>query len=272
MADVMDERVRSIEFCAGLSFTLGALFLSLSLCLYPRLAPANQTNLILDALSKEDIGSWMGLHALMVVGFLLATLGLVAYGFLLHLKGSSGPASLVSTSALIGGGLWTTFLSMEFFVGPFLKTYYPIDPGLATMLFSTVWFWKMGALAVGGVLLFTAVIGAGVSGTSRGMMPLWLGWGGAFFGVVGILVYVFEFWAATATGTAINPLRGAGVRYGVGLPIQLWMIGAGLMLLRDYNARAHTLPPQMRTPVPPKREPAAMPRAPEPPPLPPPIP
>ena len=52
MADVMDERVRSIEFCAGLGFTLGALFLSLSLCLYPRLAPANQTNLILDALSK----------------------------------------------------------------------------------------------------------------------------------------------------------------------------------------------------------------------------
>ena len=46
MADVMDERVRSIEFCAGLSFTLGAVFLSLALCLYPRLAPANQTNLI----------------------------------------------------------------------------------------------------------------------------------------------------------------------------------------------------------------------------------
>ena len=272
MADVMDERVRSIEFCAGLSFTLGAVFLSLALCLYPRLAPANQTNLILEALSKEDIGSWMGLHALMVLGFFLSTLGLVSYGFLLHLKGSSGPASLVTTSALIGGGLWTTFLSMEFFVGPFLKTYYPIDPGLATMLFSTVWFWKMGALAVGGVLLFTAVVGAGVSGASRGTMPLWLGWGGAFFGVVGILVYLSEFWAATATGSAINPMRGAGVRFGVGLPIQLWMIGVGLLLLRDYQTHAHTLPPQARTHVPPKREQPVMPKFPEPPPLPPPIP
>ena len=272
MADVMDERVRSIEFCAGLGFTLGAVFLSLALCLYPRLAPANQTNLILEALSKEDIGSWMGLHALMVLGFFLSTLGLVSYGFLLHLKGSSGPASLVTTSALIGGGLWTTFLSMEFFVGPFLKTYYPIDPGLATMLFSTVWFWKMGALAVGGVLLFTAVVGAGISGTSRGTMPLWLGWGGAFFGVVGILVYLSEFWAATATGSAINPMRGAGVRFGVGLPIMLWMSGVGLLLLRDYQVHAHTLPPQARTPVPPKREQPVMPKFPEPPPLPPPIP
>lgn len=271
MADVMDERIRSIEFCAGLSFTLGALLLTLSLCLYPRLAPANQTNLILEALSKEDIGSWMSLHAVMVIGFVFATLAFVAYGFLLHLKGSSGPASVVTTSAVIGGGLWATFLSMEFFVGPFLKTYYPIDPGLATMLFSTVWFWKMGALAVAAVLLFTAVIAAGISGTSRGMMPLWLGWGGAFFGVVGILVYLFEFWTATATGSAINPLRGSGVRFGVGLPLQLWMIGVGVLLLRDYKDHAHTLPPQARTPVPPKREPT-MPKFPEPPPLPPPIP
>ena len=256
MADVMDERVRSIEFCAGFCFTLGALVLSLSLCLYPRLAPANQTNLILEALSKEDVGSWMSLHAFMVIGFFLATVAFVAYGFLLHLKGSSGPASVVTTSALLGGGIWATFLSMEFFVGPFLKNYYPVDPGLATMLFSTVWFWKMGALTVGGMLLFLAVIGSGVSGTSRGMLPLWLGWGGAFFGAVGILVYLSEFWTATATGMAINPMRGSGVRFGVGLPIQLWMIGVGLMLLRDYRDHGHRLPPQARTPVPPKREPA----------------
>jgi len=103
-------------------------------------------------------------------------------------------------------------------------------------------------------------------------MPLWLGWGGAFFGVVGILVYLSEFWAATATGSAINPMRGAGVRFGVGLPIQLWMIGVGLLLLRDYQTHAHTLPPQARTHVPPKREQPVMPKFPEPPPLPPPIP
>ncbi len=278
MADVMEERVRSIQLCAGVTFALGALILSLCLGLYPSLAPANQTNLILDTLSKQDIGGWMWLHAWMLTGFLLATVGFTAFAFLLHLRGSSGAASIISVCALVGGGLWATFLSMEIFVGPFLKTLYPVDPGLATMLFTTVWFWKMGALAAGGVLFFTAVITAGTAGTTREILPLWMGWGGALFGSVGILVYVFEFWTATATGSAINPMRGAGIRYGVGLPIQLWMIGVGATLLRDWRGKAKALPPQVRTYVPPKREapkkgpapPAA--KFPEAPPLPPPIP
>ncbi len=281
MADVMEERIRSIQLCAGLTFALGAIILSICLAVYPSLAPANQTNVILDALSKQDIGGWMWLHAWMLTGFLLATVAFTAFAFLLHLRGSSGAASMVSVCALVGGGIWATFLSMELFVGPFLKTLYPVDPGLATMLFTTVWFWKMGALAVGGVLFFTAVIAAGTAGVTREVVPLWMGWGGAFFGAVGILVYVFEFWTATATGSAINPMRGAGVRYGVGLPIQLWMIGVGATLLRDWREKATALPPQMRTPVPPKRDSKPDPKKklgttladfPEAPPLPPPIP
>ena len=287
MADVMEERVRSIQLCAGVTFALSALILSICLALYPTLAPANQTNLILDALAKQDVGGWMWLHAWMVVGFLLSTVGFTAFAFLLHLRGSSGAASITSVSALVGGGIWATFLSMELFVGPFLKSYYPIDPGLATMLFTTVWFWKMGALAVGATLLFMAVISAGTAGVTREIIPIWMGWGGALFGVVGILVYLFEFWTSTATGSAINPMRSAGVRYGVGLPIQLWMIGVGATLLRDWRSKAMALPPQMRTPVPPKRdlvrpEPKPDPKKPKPtgsladfppaPPLPPPIP
>jgi hypothetical protein len=179
-----------------------------------------------------------------------STVAFTAFAFLLHLR-TSGAASITSVSALVGGGIWATFLSMELFVGPFIKSYYPIDPGLATMLFTTVWFWKMGALAVGATLLFMAVISAGTAGVTREIIPIWMGWGGALFGVVGILVYLFEFWTATATGSAINPMRSAGVRYGVGLPIQLWMIGVGATLLRDWRSKAMALPPQMRTPVPP---------------------
>jgi hypothetical protein len=269
MPDVMEERVRSIQLGAGLAFALGALVLSLSLVCYPSLPPANQTNVILERLAKEDVASWMWLHAFMAAGFLLAGTAFTAFGFLLHLRGSSGPASVVTVGAIVGAALWTVFLSAEFFVAPFFKNLYPIDPGLATMLFTTVWFWKMGALLIGGVLMFVSVIFAGLAATWRKVLPVWLGWGGVFFGVVGVLVYVLEFWNSTATGAAVNPMRNSAVRFGVGLPLQVWMLAVGATLLREYRDRVTTLPPQARTPVP-RREPAA--RAPEPPPLPPPIP
>ena len=295
MADLMEERVRSIQLWAGLAFTVGAVILSLSLALFPNLAPANQTNLILDTLVKQNVDGWMGLHAAMAIGFLLATVGFTAFAFLLHLRGSSGPASLVSVCALVGGALWVAFLSMEFFVTPFIRNAYTIDPGLTTMVFSAVWFWKMGALALGAVLFFVAVIGAGVAGSSRGVLPAWLGYAGALFGGIGVLVYVFDFWGATVTGAAINPMRSTAVRFGIGLPLQVWMVAVGATLLRDFRERASALPPQARTPVP-RREPGViqggggggqhgagaagggvaaaggMRGAPEPPPLPPPIP
>jgi len=292
MADLMEERVRSIQLWAGLAFTAGAVILSLSLALFPNLAPANQTNLILETLVKQNVDAWMGLHAAMVIGFLLATVGFTAFAFLLHLRGSSGPASLVSVCALVGGALWATFLSIEFFVTPFVRNAYTIDPGLTTMVFSAIWFWKMGALALGAVLLFVAVIGAGVAGASRGVLPAWLGYAGALFGGIGVLVYVFDFWGSTVTGAAINPMRSMAVRFGIGLPLQVWMVAVGATLLREFRERATALPPQSRTPVP-RREPGAvaggvvagggvgggsaaaaggMRGAPEPPPLPPPIP
>jgi len=292
MADLMDERVRSIQLWAGLAFTAGAVILSLSLALFPNLAPANQTNLILETLVKQNVDAWMGLHAAMVIGFLLATVGFTAFAFLLHLRGSSGPASLVSVCALVGGALWATFLSIEFFVTPFVRNAYTIDPGLTTMVFRAIWFWKMGALALGAVLLFVAVIGAGVAGASRGVLPAWLGYAGALFGGIGVLVYVCDFWGSTVTGAAINPMRSMAVRFGIGLPLQVWMVAVGATLLREFRERATALPPQSRTPVP-RREPGAvaggvvagggvgggsaaaaggMRGAPEPPPLPPPIP
>lgn len=287
MADVMEERVRSIQLGAGVTFVAGAMLLLLSLGLFPSLPPANQTSQVLDAISKEPASSWMWLHVGMAAGFLLAAIGFTAFAFLLHLRGSSGPASAVTVCALVGGGLWAAFLSMEFFAGPFLKNLYPVDPGLATMLFTMAWFWKMGALAVGAVLMFAAVVISGIAGTARGIFPVWLGWGGAFFGVIGILVYTFEFWSATPTGSAINPMRSGAIRFGIGLPLQLWMIAVGATLLREWRERAAVLPPQAPTPVPKRHLSTHAPGAPptrvtpggpaqpvpeEPPPLPPPIP
>ncbi|MGE5175515.1 MAG: hypothetical protein ACM3JJ_03995 [Hyphomicrobiales bacterium] len=266
MADVMEERVRSIGLTAGICFVASAVVLAISIVLFPSLPPANETNRVLDVLVKQDNGAWMTLHAWMACGFLLATVAFTALSFLLHLRGSSGPASIASVSALVGGALWAAFLSLEFFVHPFLANLMPVDPGLGTMLFNVVWFWKMGALWLAGLLFFVAVVAAGWAANVRGILPAWLGLGGTVFGAIGILVYLFEFMGASATGGAINPMRGAFARYGVGLPLQAWMLGAGLVLIGDWRSRARTLPPQVRTAVP-KRE-----AAPEPPPLPPPIP
>jgi hypothetical protein len=254
MADVMEERVRSIQSYAGVGFAVGAVVLSLSLAVFPSLPSANQANLIIEAMAKEGLAWWMGLHAAMVLGFVLAAVGFAAFGFLLHLRGASGPASVVTVCALLGASIYVAFLSMEFFLPAFIRNLYSMDPGLATMLFSAVWYWKMGALAVGSVLLFAAVVAAGLGGWGRGVIPAWLGWGGAIFGSIGILVYLFDFWNSTITGAAINPMRMGGVRYGVGLPIQVWMLAVGAILLRERGERASAIPPQARTPVP-RRDP-----------------
>ena len=255
MADVMEERVRSILSYAGVGFTLGAVVLSLSLAVFPSLPPANQANLVIETMAKQGLGAWMGLHAAMVLGFLAAAVGFTAFAFLLHLRGSSGPASVVSVCALIGASIYVSFLSMEFFLPAFIRNLYPIDPGLATMVFSTVWYWKMGALAVGSVLFFAAVVAAGLGGSSRDVIPVWLGWAGAVFGAIGILVYLFDFWSSTVTGAAINPMRMTAVRYGVGLPLQIWMLAVGATLLRERSQHTRVVPPQARTPVP-RRDPS----------------
>ncbi|MEK7315892.1 MAG: hypothetical protein AAB011_06910 [Candidatus Eisenbacteria bacterium] len=237
MADVMDERIRAIQITSGVGFSAGALLVALSLLLYPSLPTANETNKILEILSKQEAGSWMMLHAALVLGFILAAIGFTGYGFLLHLKGSSGAAAIVTACSLVGCSLWVSFLSAEFFVHPFVMNLVSIEPGLGTMLFSLYWFWKLGAIALGAVLLFTAVAAAGVAATARGLQPVWLGWGGALFAVIGIVVYALDFLSASATGAPINPLRTPFVRFGVGLPIQLWLGTVGVMLLMEWSRR-----------------------------------
>ncbi len=238
MADVMDERIRAIQVTAGIGFTLGAILVALSLFLYPTLPPANETNLVVDALSKQGAGGWMMLHAVLVLGFVLVAIGFTAYGFLLHLKGSSGAAAVATACALVGATLWAGFLSAEFFVHGFLMNLISIEPGLGTMLFSIYWFWKLGAIAVGAALLFAAVVAAGWGGLTRKLQPAWLGGGGMLFGAIGLIVYGLDFLAASATGAPINPMRNPAVRFAVGLPLQLWLVGLGAMLLSEWWSKA----------------------------------
>ena len=172
MTDVMDERIRAIQLTSGLGFTVGALLVAITLFLYPSLPAANETNKVVEVLAKQSWGSWMMLHAVLVAGFVLVAIGFTGYGFLLHLKGSSGAAAIITACALIGGSLWAAFLCAEFFVHGFLMNLISIEPGLGTMLFSIYWFWKLGAIAIAAVLIFTAVAAAGVAATSRGLQPV----------------------------------------------------------------------------------------------------
>ncbi|MBI4364333.1 MAG: hypothetical protein HY568_02795 [Candidatus Latescibacteria bacterium] len=233
----MEERIASIERTAGFGFVLGSILLALAVVLHPVFPEVNRTNLVLQAIAKSRGESWMQLHAFMAVGFVIATIAFSAFAFLLHLKGSSGTASIVATCALLGGGIWVTFLCAELYAYRFFVNLYGVDPGGSTMHFSTVWFWKLGALVFAGALFFVAVAFAGVTAAKREVLPVWLGWGGAFFAIIGLLVYVMEFWGTTATGAATQPMQWPAVRYGIGLPLQLWMLGVGVIFLRRYFSR-----------------------------------
>ncbi|TMQ49235.1 MAG: hypothetical protein E6K71_05310 [Candidatus Eisenbacteria bacterium] len=217
MADVMEERIRSIERTAGFAFVIASVLLGTTMLAHPLFRDVNMA-------------------------------------FLLHMKGSSGSASIVTTCALVGGALWVTFLSAETYAIRFYTNLYGIDPGGATMLFSTLWFWKIGALNAGALLFFAAVLFGGMAAVKRELIPVWLGWGGALLAGVGAMVYVGDFWSTTATGAASQPMQWPAMRYGVGLPLQLWMLGVGVIFLRRYFSRT---PMRVTYPRPEARAPGA---------------
>lgn len=237
MADVMVERIRSIQRCVGICFIAGAILLSITIVAQPRLGDTNRADLVLELLSKQGWGAWMTLHAAMMLGFALVAVGFTAFGFQLHLRGASASASVMAACGVLGAALWLVFFSAEVYGYRYLLNLYGIDPSLATALFSSVWFWKMGGIAAAALLTFAAVIAGGLTGTARGILPVWLGWGGALFAIAGTAIYVFSFLGSTATGAAINPMQSMGVRLGVGLPLQLWVLGVGILQLRAFVTR-----------------------------------
>jgi hypothetical protein len=237
MADVMEERIHSIERTAGFSFVIAAVILATTMMVHPVFPDVNNTGQVLQAITGAKGEAWMQVHAIMAVGFAIAAIAFCALAFLLHLKGSSGSASIVTACALLGGGVWVTFLSAELYTYHFFTNLYSVDAGGATMLFSTVWFWKLGALYAGALFFFAAVFTAGVAAAKRDIVPIWLGWGGALVSLIGALVYAMDFWSTTATGAASQPMQWPAMRYGIGLPLQLWMLGMGAILLREYFSR-----------------------------------
>ena len=236
MADVMEERIHSIERTAGFAFVVASVVLATTMLVHPVFPDVNRTSAVLQVITSARGDAWMQVHAVMAAGFAVAAIAFCALAFLLHMKGSSGSASVVSTCAVLGGGIWVTFLCAELYAYRFFANLYGVDPGGATMLFSTIWFWKVGALVAGALLFFGAVAFSGVAGVKRDLFPLWLGWGGALVALVGALVYILDFLSSTATGAASQPMQWPAMRYGVGLPIELWMLGVGAIFLKRYFA------------------------------------
>src|SRR5260221_6784058 len=193
MADVMEERIDSIERTAGFTFVIAAVMLGTTILVQPIFPDVNNTGQVLQAITSARGEAWMQVNAIMAVGFAFAAIAFCALAFLLHLKGSSGSASIVSACALLGGGIWVTFLTAELYTYHFIANLYGVDAGGATMLFATVWFWKLGALYAGALLFFAAVFTAGVAAAKRDLVPIWLGWGGALISLVGALVYIMGF-------------------------------------------------------------------------------
>jgi hypothetical protein len=237
MADLMEERIHSIQRTSGFAFVISAVILATTMLVHPSFPDVNNTGNVLQSITAAKGDAWMQVHAIMAVGFVIAAIALCAFGFLLHFRGSSGSASIVMTCALLGAGIWVTFLTAELYTYRFFANWFGVDAGGATMLFSTVWFWKLGALYAGALLFFGAVIFAGIAGVKRDILPVWLGGGGALIAIVGALVYAMDFWSSTATGRASQPMQWPAMRYGVGLPLQLWMLGVGVTMLMEYFSR-----------------------------------
>src|SRR5882672_3363188 len=133
MADVMEERIHSIERTSGFAFVIAAVTLGTTMLVHPTFTDVNNTGKVLQAITGAKGEAWMQVHAIMAAGFAIAAIGFCALAFLLHLKGSSGSASIVTTCALLGAGIWVTFLSAELYAYRFFTNVYGVDAGGATM-------------------------------------------------------------------------------------------------------------------------------------------
>src|SRR5258706_9222075 len=176
MADVMEERIHSIERTSGFAFVIAAVILGTTMLVHPVFQDVNNTGNVLQTITASKGEAWMQVHAIMAAGFAVAAIAFCAFAFLLHFRGSSGSASIVITCALLGAGIWITFLTAELYAYRFFTNWYGVGVGGATMLFSTVWVWKMGALYAGALLFFGAVIFAGIGGVNPDVLPRLLGW------------------------------------------------------------------------------------------------
>ena len=172
MADVMEERIHSIQRTAGFAFVISAVILATTMLVHPSFPNVNNAGNVLQSITAAKGDAWMQVHAIMAAGFVIAAIAFCAFGFLLHFRGSSGSASIVMTCSILGAGVWVTFLTAELYAYRFFANWYSVDAGSATMLFSTVWFWKLGALYAGALLFFGAVIFAGIGAVKRDILPL----------------------------------------------------------------------------------------------------
>src|SRR5438552_4320080 len=135
MADVMEERIRSIERTAGFAFVIASVLLGTTMLAHPLFPDVNKTNQVLQTITSSKGEAWMQVHALMAGGFAIAAVAFCALAFLLHMRGSSGCASIVTICALVGGALWVTFIIAETYALCFYKNLYVIVPVGVTKIF-----------------------------------------------------------------------------------------------------------------------------------------
>src|SRR5437667_7813577 len=97
MADVMEERIRSIERTAGFAFVIASVLLGTTMLAHPLFPDVNKTNQVLQTITSSKGEAWMQVHALMAAGFAIAAVAFCGVVFLLHLKCEYGSRCFVST-------------------------------------------------------------------------------------------------------------------------------------------------------------------------------
>jgi len=55
MADVMEERIRSLQRCAGWCFVLGSILVGIAILVFPSFPEVNRTNLVLSKMLEHGM-------------------------------------------------------------------------------------------------------------------------------------------------------------------------------------------------------------------------